>query len=78
MDKIRDLGELVTGKVLGRRGDDEINLYASNTGTGNQFAAAGAMVYEKAKAKGLGREIPTDWFMTDLKEWAERGFFPSP
>ena len=78
MDKIRDLGELVTGKVLGRRSDDEINLYASNTGTGNQFAAAGAMVYEKAKVKGLGREIPTEWLMTDLKEWAERGFFPSP
>ena len=78
LDKIRDLGELVTGKVEGRRSEEEINLYGSNTGTGNQFAAAGAMVYEKAKAKGLGREIPTEWLMTDLKEWAERGFFPSP
>ncbi len=78
LHKIRDLGELVTGKAAGRTSDEEINLYASNTGTGNQFAAAAAIVYEKAKAMGLGREIPTEWLMTSVKDWAEKGFFPSP
>lgn len=77
-DKVYDLGELLTGKVAGRRNDEEINMFASNTGTGNQFAAAGALVCEKAKAKGLGKEIPTEWLMTDVKKWADRGFFPSP
>jgi len=77
-DKLFDLGELLQGRVAGRNNDDEINLFASNTGTGNQFAAAGATAYEKARAKGLGREIPTEWLMTNVKEWADRGFFPSP
>ena len=77
-EKIADLGDLLTGKVSGRRTDEEINLYASNTGTGNQFAAAGAIVYEKARAKGVGKEIPTDWLMTNVKKWSDRGFFPSP
>ncbi|NIO09305.1 MAG: hypothetical protein GTO40_15355, partial [Deltaproteobacteria bacterium] len=77
-DKLFDLGELLQGKVKGRKSEQEINLFASNTGTGNQFATAGAMVYEKAKEKGLGKEIPTEWLMTDVKKWADRGFFPSP
>ncbi len=76
--KLYDLGELLQGKVEGRKSDQEINLFASNTGTGNQFAAAGAMVYEKAKERGLGREIPTEWLMSDVKKWADQGFFPSP
>ncbi len=77
-DKIFDLGEIVIGKVAGRRNKEEVNLYASNTGTGNQFAAAGAVVYEKSRAKGVGREVPTEWFMTSVKKWAELGFYPSP
>jgi alanine dehydrogenase len=76
--KIVELGDLLTGRVSGRGNEAEINLYASNTGTGNQFAAAGAIVYNKAKAKGIGREIPTEWLMTSVKEWSDRGFFPSP
>ena len=76
--KLAELGDLLTGKVPGRRNEDDINLYASNTGTGNQFAATGAMVYEKARASGVGREIPTEWLMVDLSKWTERGFFPSP
>ncbi len=77
-DKLFDLGELLQGKVTGRKSEEEINLFASNTGTGNQFAAAGAMVYEKARERGLGKQIPTEWLMTDVKKWADQGFFPSP
>jgi len=29
---------------------------------GYQFAAAGHVVYRKARAAGVGRELPTDWF----------------
>jgi len=76
--KVVELGDLLTKKVSGRRNDDEINLYASNTGTGNQFAAAGAIVYEKAKAQGIGRELPTEWLMTSVKKWSDRGIYPSP
>jgi ornithine cyclodeaminase len=77
-ERIVDLGDLLTKKVSGRTSDEDINLFASNTGTGNQFCAAGAIVYEKAKAKKMGREIPTEWLMASVKEWSDRGFFPSP
>ena len=77
-EKVIELGDLLTGKAQGRRSDEELNLFANNTGTGNQFAAAGYIVYEKAKERGVGREIPTEWLMTDLSKWAERGFSPSP
>jgi alanine dehydrogenase len=32
-------------------------------GLGIQFAAVGHAVYLEAKAKGVGKEIPTDWFL---------------
>ncbi len=33
---------------------------------GFQFAAAGAVVYRKAKETGAGRDLPTDWFTEDV------------
>ena len=34
----------------------------NNVGIGLQFAAAGALVVDKAAAAGLGHELPDDWF----------------
>jgi len=39
----------------------------NNVRTGIQFAAIGYSAYRAAKGKGLGREIPTDWFLQDIK-----------
>ena len=57
------LKELVTGKVPGRQNADEKTCFLNNIGIGLQFAAVGAAVLQQAKAKGAGREIPTDWFL---------------
>jgi alanine dehydrogenase len=27
----------------------------------------GALVYAKAKEQGLGRELPTEWFLQDIR-----------
>jgi alanine dehydrogenase len=35
---------------------------------GNQFWALAGRVYELAKAQGLGREIPTEWFLQDIRD----------
>jgi hypothetical protein len=35
-------------------------------GTGYQFAACGAIAYRRAKERGLGHELPTDWFTEDV------------
>ena len=57
------LKELVTGKVPGRASAEESTCFLNNIGIGLQFAAVGAAVFNEAKAKGMGHEIPTDWFL---------------
>ena len=61
-----DLGQLVAGMAPGRTRDDEITCFANNVGIGLQFAAAGALVLERAKAAGAGHVLPDDWFSEDV------------
>jgi ornithine cyclodeaminase/alanine dehydrogenase len=55
---IYELSQLVCGKAPGRSGEDQITLFKS-VGTGIQDIALAAVVYETAKARGLGRDIGT-------------------
>ena len=34
---------------------------------GLQFSSVGAVVYRRAKEQGLGRMLPTEWFLQDIK-----------
>jgi ornithine cyclodeaminase/alanine dehydrogenase-like protein (mu-crystallin family) len=61
--KVVELGALLNGKAVGRKHSNDITFHANNIGLGMQFAAAGARILENARNKGLGREIPTDWFL---------------
>jgi alanine dehydrogenase len=65
-DEQPTLDQLVSGKVPGRQSEDEITCFNNNIGLGLQFGAVGAKVVEMAKERGLGREIPTDWFLEDV------------
>jgi alanine dehydrogenase len=57
-----DLGELVTGQVsLPPAGSP--TCFVNTIGLGVQFAALGSLAYERARERGLGREIPTDWLL---------------
>jgi ornithine cyclodeaminase/alanine dehydrogenase-like protein (mu-crystallin family) len=58
-----ELKDVVAGKLPGRRSPEEITCFNNNIGLGIQFAALGKAVLDGAKAQGLGREIPTDWFL---------------
>ena len=60
------LPDLITGKAAGRRLPTEVTCFINNLGLGYQFAAAGAVVYRKAKENGLGHDLPTDWFTQDV------------
>jgi ornithine cyclodeaminase/alanine dehydrogenase-like protein (mu-crystallin family) len=60
------LKELVTGKVVGRQSADESTCFLNNLGVGLQFAAVGAAVFAEAKSRGIGHEIPTDWFLESV------------
>ena len=56
-DKMHELGEVVCGKLPGREGQDEITLFKSN-GLAIEDVAAASKVLERAKAEGLGIEVP--------------------
>lgn len=58
-----ELKDLVAGTAPGRQSPEEITCFNNNIGLGIQFAALGKAVFEQAKAAGIGREIPTDWFL---------------
>jgi alanine dehydrogenase len=64
--KLPTLPELIVGRAEGRRSAEEVTCFMNNIGLGYQFAAAGAVVYRKAKAGGIGHELPTDWFTEDV------------
>jgi alanine dehydrogenase len=64
--RLPTLPELVVGRAEGRRSDADVTCFINNIGLGYQFAAAGALVYRKAKESGLGHEVPTDWFTEDV------------
>ncbi len=66
-EKLPGLPELILGKVPGRTSDRQITLHLNNVGLGMQFAAAGGKAYELAKKQGLGKEIPTDWFLQTVQ-----------
>jgi alanine dehydrogenase len=57
-----DLGELVCGHVQPPP-HGGITCFVNVIGLGLQFAALGALAHQKAKASGIGREIPTDWLL---------------
>ena len=64
--KAATLPDLIAGKAKGRQSAREVTCFVNNLGLGYQFAAAGAVVYRKAKEAGLGHDLPTDWFTQDV------------
>jgi alanine dehydrogenase len=65
-DAFPTLPDLITGKAQGRQSAGEITCFMNNIGLGYQFAAAGSVVYRKAKESGRGHQLPTEWFTEDV------------
>ena len=61
-----ELGELMAGRTPTRESPAEVTCMLNYVGLGLQFAAAGARIYELAKERGLGRELPSEWFCQDM------------
>jgi alanine dehydrogenase len=55
--RVRELADLVAGRVGGRRGPEDITLFESQ-GIALEDVAAGAAALQAARARGLGRELP--------------------
>ena len=67
-DRRVTLADLVSGKVKGRTSPDQITYSERGNLQGAQFYAVAGKVYELAKRAGLGREIPTEWFLQDIRD----------
>jgi ornithine cyclodeaminase/alanine dehydrogenase-like protein (mu-crystallin family) len=61
-DAMPTLADIVLGRARGRQHDRDITLFLNYTGMGYQFAATGALIYRRAKERGVGRKLDTDWF----------------
>lgn len=63
-----DFVDLATGQVPGRTAREQVTGYVNGGNQGLQFAAAGHLVYQKCRAAGLGREIPTELFLQTVRD----------
>ena len=62
------LSMLYRGDIPGRMSPEEVSLLV-NTGTqGLQFASVGGRVLQLAEERNLGRVIPTEWFLQDIRD----------
>jgi ornithine cyclodeaminase/alanine dehydrogenase-like protein (mu-crystallin family) len=62
------LAELMRGEKKGRTSAEQITYSERGNVQGAQFFAVAGRVYELARQKGLGREIPTDWLLQDIRD----------
>ena len=62
------LVDLMAGRVPGRTSDQQITYFIDEGTQGLQFATVAGTVYELARERGLGRELPTDWLLQDIRD----------
>ena len=63
-----DFADLVSGKCKGRTSREQITFYRNVGNQGLQFSAVGGRVYAQAMKARAGREIPTEWFLQDIRD----------
>ena len=66
-DRRITLADIVEGKSKGRTSSDQITYSERGNLQGAQFYAVAGKVYELVRKAGLGREIPTEWFLQDIR-----------
>jgi ornithine cyclodeaminase/alanine dehydrogenase-like protein (mu-crystallin family) len=65
--KFPHIAELITGVHPGRTSATQISFYHNFGNQGLQFACIGGLVYERARDQGLGRNLPDEWFLQDVR-----------
>ena len=63
-----DFADLIADPSIGRTDDEQITFYHNVGNQGLQFSSVGGLVYEKAREAGVGRQVPTDWFLQDIRD----------
>ncbi|HEX9810381.1 MAG TPA: ornithine cyclodeaminase family protein [Alphaproteobacteria bacterium] len=67
-DRVVWLEDVLAGRAKGRTSDDQITYSERGNLQGAQFHAVAGRAYEVVRAAGRGREIPTEWFLQDIRD----------
>ena len=62
------LEDVLAGRDRARTNDAEITYSERGNIQGAQFFAVAGHVYEQCRERGLGRELPTSWFLQDIRD----------
>jgi len=66
-DKVSELGEIIVGKKPGRTDERQCAVFFQNLPGGAQHCGMATRVYEMAKQSGLGKELPDELFLQDMR-----------
>jgi alanine dehydrogenase len=66
--KMPTLADIISGRAKGRTSDKQTSWFLNLGVMGVQFAATCTAVFNEAKKKGIGREIPTEWFTQSIRD----------
>lgn len=66
-NRVPELGDILAGKAAGRTDKKQVTLFFQNLPGGAQHCAMTTRAYEKAKASGLGKELPDELFLQDMR-----------
>jgi ornithine cyclodeaminase/alanine dehydrogenase-like protein (mu-crystallin family) len=62
------LTDVMSGKLKGRTDKNQVTFFANSGTQGLQFAATAGYVVREANKRGLGQQIPTEWFLQDIRD----------
>jgi ornithine cyclodeaminase/alanine dehydrogenase-like protein (mu-crystallin family) len=62
------LEDLLARRAKGRESDRQITFSERGNVQGAQFFSVAGKVYEKACELGLGHQLPTEWFLQDIRD----------
>ena len=63
-----DFAALIADPSLGRTSREQVTFYRNVGNQGLQFSSVGGHVYKTCIERKLGKEIPTDWFLQDIRD----------
>jgi ornithine cyclodeaminase/alanine dehydrogenase-like protein (mu-crystallin family) len=67
-DRVVSFADILSGRSAGRSSDNQITYSERGNLQGARFYAVAGRAYELARAAGKGHEIPTEWFLQDIRD----------
>jgi ornithine cyclodeaminase/alanine dehydrogenase-like protein (mu-crystallin family) len=67
-DRVIYFEDILSGTNRGRASSDQITYSERGNLQGNQFHAVAGRAFERARDAGIGNEVPTDWFLQDIRD----------